>query len=49
MTDIFKYQCLEIWTSSGKFYKKVYDEEHKKGGFEIEIEPEEFYKINNFF
>jgi len=49
MTDTFKYQCVEIWTESRKFYKKIRQEDHENGGAEIEIEVEEFYKIQNFF
>jgi len=48
MTEILKYQCVEIWTESGKFYKKIYQESHDNGGAEIEIESKEFYKVKNF-
>jgi len=47
MKIIQKYQCIEIWSDSGKFYKKIHNEEHPKGGIEIEICWGDFCKIKH--
>ena len=41
-----KYNCLETWGENGKYYKKIHDEDHKKGGDEVEITEEEFNKLS---
>jgi len=41
-----KYHCIEFWKENEKFYKKIHDDDHEKGGAEVEITKEKFNELS---